>query len=185
MGINDYVQIGTKIKELRKSKNIKQKDLAAQLKIPISTLANYENNHREPTAEILESISNIFDTTPLQLIGYEYLDIKYPNNKMRDNVFNCFTRYLISLGYKVNSIETPIKTHISNFPIDKQAKMLEDFGSEFDSEGYITGFEHHIDFIKKTRKIEITDDEFVQLQNDIEELIEFKFNKLLKESQNK
>lgn len=50
--------IGDKIKQIRKNKNISQKDFAEVLKIPVSTLANYENNHRDPNLEILKKIAN-------------------------------------------------------------------------------------------------------------------------------
>lgn len=55
--------IGDKIKQIRKSKNISQKDFAKILNIPVSTLANYENNHREPNLEMLKKISNALDVS--------------------------------------------------------------------------------------------------------------------------
>lgn len=52
------MKIGDRIKQIRLSKNISQKQLASILNIPVSTLANYENNHREPKIETLKKIAN-------------------------------------------------------------------------------------------------------------------------------
>lgn len=77
MGINDYIKVGSRIKEHRRSKGIKQKELAAELGIPISTYANYENDHREPPSETLEAIAKILDTTVDVLVGLNTFDAKY------------------------------------------------------------------------------------------------------------
>ena len=49
--------LGDKIKQIRKTKNISQREFAKILAIPVSTLANYENNHRQPNIETLNKIS--------------------------------------------------------------------------------------------------------------------------------
>lgn len=63
--------LGDKIKQIRKDKHISQKDFAKILKIPASTLANYENNHRQPNIETLNKISNALGVSPVEL---------FPNN---------------------------------------------------------------------------------------------------------
>ncbi|WP_373205854.1 helix-turn-helix domain-containing protein [Clostridium tertium] len=60
--------IGDKIKEARKNKNITQKDFANILNIPVSTLANYENNHREPNLEMIKKIAKALNISPDELI---------------------------------------------------------------------------------------------------------------------
>ena len=60
--------IGDKIKQIRKDKNISQKDFAKILKMPVSTLANYENNHREPNIETLRSIAKALEVDLNQLL---------------------------------------------------------------------------------------------------------------------
>lgn len=57
------MKIGDNIKRFRKEKGISQKQLAEILKIPVSTLANYENNHREPSIGMLMHIVNTFNIT--------------------------------------------------------------------------------------------------------------------------
>ena len=77
------MNIGENIKKYRKALNISQKDLAKKLNMPISTLANYENNHREPNIETLNKIAAALDVSVYELIETkvalnDYLaDIKY------------------------------------------------------------------------------------------------------------
>lgn len=69
MGINDIIKVGDNIKALRKEKRISQKDMAAILKIPYSTYSNYENNNREPSAEILNRIAKALNVDLSYLLG--------------------------------------------------------------------------------------------------------------------
>ena len=48
MGVNEFIKIGDKIKEIRKLRGLTQRDVAKKLNIPYSTYSNYENNNREP-----------------------------------------------------------------------------------------------------------------------------------------
>ena len=57
MGVNEFVQIGTKIKRARKNKGYSQKQMAQLCEMPYSTYSNYENNNREPGTEQLEKIT--------------------------------------------------------------------------------------------------------------------------------
>ncbi|MEN8078222.1 helix-turn-helix transcriptional regulator [Clostridioides difficile] len=59
--------LGDKIKQIRKDKNISQKKFAEILEIPVSTLANYENNHRQPNIETLYKISSALNISPVDL----------------------------------------------------------------------------------------------------------------------
>lgn len=58
MGVNEYIQIGTRIKRIRLSKNVTQRQMAEILKIPYSTYSNYENNNREPNSETISMIAD-------------------------------------------------------------------------------------------------------------------------------
>lgn len=62
------MKIGDKIKNLRIQKNISQKDFAKQLDIPVSTLANYENNHREPKLDTLSKIATSLNISLADLL---------------------------------------------------------------------------------------------------------------------
>lgn len=65
------MSIGENIKKHRKSLNISQKQLAEKLNMPISTLANYENNHREPNIETLNKIATALGVTINDLVNVE------------------------------------------------------------------------------------------------------------------
>lgn len=69
MGINQYIRIGSKIKEARLSKHISQKDMAEQLGLSASTYSNYENNYREPKLETIEKICDVLGITINELIN--------------------------------------------------------------------------------------------------------------------
>ena len=61
MGINDFIKIGNSLKKIRKNHSLTQEEMAKALNIPRSTYANYENNKREPSKELLEKISEVFN----------------------------------------------------------------------------------------------------------------------------
>ena len=46
---------------LRKSKGLKQKDLATKCNIAISTISGYETKYSQPTFEMIEKIANECD----------------------------------------------------------------------------------------------------------------------------
>lgn len=60
---------GSRLKNTRQSKKMTQKDLAKNLKIAQSTIANYENNVRFPGSDILRNISENLDVSLDYLLG--------------------------------------------------------------------------------------------------------------------
>ncbi len=71
MGINEVVQIGSRIKKYRKSKGITQKEAALCAGIPYSTYSNYENNNREPNREQLQKIADALNVPLYELMGFD------------------------------------------------------------------------------------------------------------------
>ena len=58
------MNIGDRIKKIRIDKKISQKSMAKMLdNMPVSTLANYENNHREPNLDTLNKIAKVLNVT--------------------------------------------------------------------------------------------------------------------------
>lgn len=95
MSINEIIQVGTRIKILRKSKGISQKDFAKEVGIAYSTYSNYENNNREPNREQLEKISGVLGVPILQLLGVSVDESLKPlDNEIK------YLNYLLSLGYQ-------------------------------------------------------------------------------------
>lgn len=58
-----------KLKEIRKAKGIKQKELAKELQISQSAISDYENGKLEPSIENLIKMANLLDCTVDKLIG--------------------------------------------------------------------------------------------------------------------
>ena len=58
-----------RIKELRESHNMQQKELASALNIPPSTLSQYETGNREPNIETVTKIAKLFDVTTDYIYG--------------------------------------------------------------------------------------------------------------------
>ncbi|MDI3478547.1 MAG: hypothetical protein PWQ59_2072 [Thermoanaerobacterium sp.] len=61
--------IGQRIKHLREKKELTQKQLADLVGITEASLSRYENDLREPKAEILSRIAKALDTTTDFLLG--------------------------------------------------------------------------------------------------------------------
>lgn len=68
MGLDDLVKIGMRIRVERQKRDLKQKDLAEKLGIPVTTLSGYENGHREPPQEIITAVLKLFDMNIYDLI---------------------------------------------------------------------------------------------------------------------
>ncbi len=67
MGINEIIQIGNRIRELRIEKGYTQKEMARLTGIPYSTYSNYENNNREPNLEQLRKIASVLNISLFKL----------------------------------------------------------------------------------------------------------------------
>ena len=65
----DKMNIGEKMKELMKTQNITQKELANRLNVQEATISRYINNSREPNAENLANIATALYTTVDYLVG--------------------------------------------------------------------------------------------------------------------
>ncbi len=66
---------GDKLREIRESRNMTQKETAQKLNIAATTLSNYERGTREPRYDFLFSFSKLFDLGIEELITYLYTPI--------------------------------------------------------------------------------------------------------------
>lgn len=64
-------EFAKKIRKLRMSRNMSQKDLADLLNVDRTTVAGWETKDRMPDAFLLVRIADIFDTTLDELVGRE------------------------------------------------------------------------------------------------------------------
>ncbi|MBR1975059.1 MAG: helix-turn-helix transcriptional regulator [Clostridia bacterium] len=60
---------GEKIKELRKSKNLTQKELAEKIGQAQSTIVYWEQNKQEPTISALKNMCEFFEVSADYLLG--------------------------------------------------------------------------------------------------------------------
>ena len=73
----------TRLRELRKERNLRQIDLATDLGVAQTTIANYEQHSRFPDEETLHSIANYFDISLDYLMGREDTRNGYPRYTRR------------------------------------------------------------------------------------------------------
>jgi len=72
------MKIGTAIKDLRKSKNIKQKELAEKLCISNAYLSSIENNKKEASMGLIKEIANLLG------VPFYYFFIKAYDEELLD-----------------------------------------------------------------------------------------------------
>lgn len=63
------MQIGSKIRELRKHKNLTQKDLGNKVGLSEQAISQYERDERQPNLEILNKIAKALETTIAELMS--------------------------------------------------------------------------------------------------------------------
>lgn len=82
MGLNEFIKIGSRLKKIRISKKITQKELAEKIGIPRTTYANYEADKREPKIETLKKIANVLNVPLTDLISNDSLqtNVQFKND---------------------------------------------------------------------------------------------------------
>lgn len=63
------MKFGKRLKNLRISRNLTQKDIADLLNVGVTTISNYETGRNEPSHEKLKILANYFNTTTDYLLG--------------------------------------------------------------------------------------------------------------------
>lgn len=94
MGINELLQVGKKMKMLRREKNISQKEMASRLSLSCSTYSNYENGHREPPLFVIEDFCAELEISATDLLFdnlYEVLSVKKEENLIQK--YRCLDEY--------------------------------------------------------------------------------------------
>lgn len=151
------MSFGNNIKKCRLDKGINQKEFAKILGIPVSTLANYENNHREPKTEILIKIADALlipidelldsETTSFSsnlitsMLQMEHIAIV---DASEEYGFKAISR---DSGVNINYLRNCIEEN-TELAIEDQLKLIE-FWSKYKS--WDDGIEFE-DFIRKNEK---------------------------------
>lgn len=90
------MKIGRIVKELRKSKNIKQKDLAKKLDISYAYLSCIENNKKEPSLDLVKGLARCLYVP----VGYFFVEsfdtsgLKGRKKKVLSEVKKLLTEFL-------------------------------------------------------------------------------------------
>ena len=140
------INIGEKIKMLRKEKKLTQKELAKKIGVTASTVTKYENGQLEPNIEVLNRISNIFrisisalvednysrkefSTEPEFLSLYELVNSKEITEETIDKLTKCIIRAVINkynLNIDINKIDDSDKKLIFNLASSSVKVFIED-----------------------------------------------------------
>ncbi|MDY0237132.1 MAG: helix-turn-helix domain-containing protein [Gudongella sp.] len=102
---------GSRLKNIRKTRNITQKDLAKSIQVAQSTIANYENNIRFPGSEILKQISDYLKISVDYLLGLKEAEKTEDVN----NEYNLDTVYLYLIDILMAGEAEEAKRIIKNF----------------------------------------------------------------------
>lgn len=92
--MEDFYDLGLRLKELRKTKRMTQRQVATRLNMGISTISGYENNTKTPSLEALVDLARLYNVSTDYLLGVDnrpmlYLDSLTPRQaelirEMRD-----------------------------------------------------------------------------------------------------
>lgn len=109
------MNLGEKLKQLRKDNNLTQTELSDKLKVSKSTITKWENNTLVPSNDNLEELSKLYKIDSEELINLFKNDIKEKKNKIHmkaKNISLCTLIYFVSfiwlligtIGYNLNPI---------------------------------------------------------------------------------
>lgn len=69
--------LGLRLKELRKKSKLRQKDVAAMLKVHINSVRHYEDNSQSPPYDNLRILAKLYKTTTDYLLGVDNRAVIY------------------------------------------------------------------------------------------------------------
>ena len=129
------MRFGEKLRELRKQRGLRQKDIAKELNIAQNTYSDYENDKVQPSFESLVKISNIL-LVPIDLLFFE----DYEND--HEMISKAISRYLNDR----DRILTKLRNHDKEFNENTEHDVSEillvmDYWCEV--------FEHDVSELKK------------------------------------
>ncbi len=75
----DYMQIGQRIRLLRKKKHLNQTELAQRLGKALRTVQKYETGEIEVSIAMINQLAEVLDSTPTYILGYETSNIGIRN----------------------------------------------------------------------------------------------------------
>lgn len=137
MGVNDYIQIGNRIKEARRNASMRQKEVAKILNIPISTYSGYENNHREPSTEMLGRIAEVLGVSVDWLIyGKKGFTFSEANKDITLEDAKQMIEKVASAAMRANNIQNDIFALVANQVLNASRETLGENQEEYLLEYY-------------------------------------------------
>lgn len=77
MKMEDFYDLGLRLKELRKTKRMTQRQVATRLNMGISTISGYENNTKTPSLEALVDLARLYNVSTDYLLGVDNRPMLY------------------------------------------------------------------------------------------------------------
>lgn len=134
-------QIGLRITRLRKNAGIKQKELARQMNVSVSTISHYESGTNVPNVSILIAMAEYFGVSVDYLLGQTELNLDW--NTFRREI-KLFDGTLVSLESVVNAFielsdqsQSEVYRLINLFRMDdrmRHSQIMEGASAEIDRE---------------------------------------------------
>lgn len=169
------MEIGKKIKTMRKQKGLTQKELAQKLGVSQQMINQYENNSSNLTFETLQKIATALDVSINELIDesgtndYEILKDNFDKSQDQD----LFTRLgLKNIKYKLNNIEYDITATIIQ-EADETMIIVEKLDEQADL----------IDPMRKLETIKISKEQLLKLDRETDDFLRFKVEQLFRDAE--
>ena len=165
--------IGEKIKTVRKANKLTQPAFASLLGKSVRMVQKYESNEVTPSVEQIERIAKELGTTPFELMGWGYFDVKNPHAKEQFEQDTQFEKYLESLGYTVEH-------EVSEWHYEEMA----DDSGEIMGRGQVAD-DYATTLSKDKETVKFSAVEYEELRSGTRDVIETRFYKKLIETKGK
>lgn len=90
--------LGERIKKLRISRKLSQRELAELLGVSVTLISNYENSERTPSAENIIALANIFRCSSDYLLGINKNNNNLDTSMLNDNQMKYLRSFLNELA---------------------------------------------------------------------------------------
>lgn len=111
--------IGEKIKEIRKEKNMTQKELAQRLNVSQANLAQYENGRRNPKLATVQKIADALEVAVSRLLTQEYVRQANITQKDIENWQSSYTSaYVREINNLLKLLNTKGQSKILEYTLD-------------------------------------------------------------------
>ena len=97
--------LANNIKKYRKERGLTQNELGEMVDLTGVAIMRYEKAQREPKLETIEAIASALGVNGIDLLGWEYWDLKNPNIGKEVREYEGFWDYLKSLDYIIKDID--------------------------------------------------------------------------------